>query len=124
MQRASATLKYIQWPADFRRNSETLYNEVPKSVRDRLKRDEAICFVSGTGNQVMFIYKAATVGMTQGNSLHKPRKRTLVTSVRMRLNVGSFNPEMLANYADEVGIELVGLRRFEERYEHLLEAAA
>ena len=123
MSRAKANLRFIKWPADFRRNDVTLYNRVPKAIRDTMKGNDAVCFVSSMGNQVLFVYKRIKVGIVLNHRTGKTRARELGSSFRLRLNAGTFNPEMLQNYADEVGLELVGIKRFEERYERYLEAA-
>jgi len=42
-----------------------------------------------------------------------------IASVRLRLTGSHWNPLMLQNYAEACGIELMGIKRFEEHYERL-----
>ena len=116
----SCRLRHIVWPADFRRSDATLYAELPAAVRRELKGDDVVCFVSGTGNQVLFVYMQRKVGLIRNTRLKKTRPRQLTHSVRLRLNAGRFSPDMLANYAAECGIQLRGIKSFEDHYAYLL----
>jgi hypothetical protein len=109
---------------DFRKSEHTLFNELPVAFRRKLKGTDAVCFISGTGNQVVFVYGFTSVGMTQAIGPHKSRRYGIVTSVRLRLTGSTWNPLMLQNYADECGIELAGIKRFEDHYEKLRKEAA
>jgi len=107
---------------DFRTTERTMFENLPAALRRKLKGSDAVCFVSGVGNQIVFVYGFTNVGLTKATGRHKPRRYGIVTSVRLRLTGSTWNPLMLANYADACGIELLGLKRFEEHYEHLAEA--
>ena len=106
-------LKGIQQDVDFRQSELTNYEAFRKSKRfsGDPKKGEAYLFVSTSGNQLVWVLKYeadVTVFRTQ---------RRRIESLRFRISGGHWNPMMLANYADEVGIELVGIKRFEEIYE-------
>jgi hypothetical protein len=45
------------------------------------------------------------------------REHRVFDSRRWRLATGTWNPLMLANYAEEVGLQLEGLRKFEQIYD-------
>lgn len=99
---------------NFRQSEATNFAKLPKGKRESLKNGEAICFISRMGNQLVFVHKGGTFGKTA-----RGLQRTVVYSTRLRLTRGTWNPDMLANYADEVGLELIGLKRFEDHYAKL-----
>ena len=103
-------LKAIKFNTDFRKNEWTNFKEFKKSKRfpGELKANEAILFVSKSGNQLIWILNVADA----------ESGRQIVDSRRWRITGSqSWNPMMLQNYAEKVGIHLVGLKRFEELYE-------
>jgi hypothetical protein len=95
--------------ANFCKSEATNFNALPKTRRNNLGRGEAICFVSKSGNQLCFVHRQSTVGKTV-----RGLDKQVVYSTRLRLSRGTWDPTMLANYAGEVGLELVGLKRFED----------
>lgn len=70
---------------------------------------EAFLFLSKKGDQVMFVF-----ALRQVDCQGKPR--AVMDSRRLRLSSGAWNPYMLQNYANEVGLHLVGIKRFEHIY--------
>jgi len=114
-------LRRIVWPADLRYSEESLVADLEPSWVAELGPRDVIAFVGSTGSQVRFVFRPLHVGETRGSVLHPSRARIAWTSVRARLNVGAFNPERLADYAIEAGIELTGLTTFEKRYAYLKE---
>lgn len=104
---------------DFRTSEQTMFNALPAAVRNDLRGFDAVAFVSATGNQIVFVYGFTNVGMTKPTGLHKARRYGIVTSVRIRLTGSTWNPLMLQNYAADCGLELIGLKRFEEHYSKL-----
>src|ERR1700690_4091723 len=77
-----------------------------ESLAKNLSSEDAILFVSKTGNQLVFIH-----GFTVLDS-----KTKVLSSRRLRLSGGKWNPLRLANYATEVGVTLDGIKRFEQYY--------
>jgi hypothetical protein len=75
-----------------------------------LKAGETFLFISKTGNQVVFIFRDPEVDFN-GVS------RRVVDSRRLRLGSGTWNPYMLQNYANSVGIKLEGIKSFEQIHE-------
>ena len=111
---------------DFRTSEHTMYKSLPAALRNSLKGNDAVCFVSGTGNQLVFVYKYIDVGITRPTHPGvRARRYGIIASIRLRLTGSTWNPLMLQNYAtDYCGIELIGLKRFEEHYERLAKEAA
>lgn len=107
-------LKYIA-TVDFRKNETTNFEEHAKKGRWKLKANEVVCFVSRLKTQVVFVHTPQGMGETsQGN------ERIVVRSQRLRISYGTWDPMMLANYANMAGIRLEGIRRFEEHYKSVL----
>ena len=74
---------------------------------------DAVCFVSKTGNQILFMYKLTTVPSDTGV------EKVVIRSTRFRLlGKSSWSPEMLAVYAASVGIEIINITRFERYWRH------
>ena len=113
--RINVRLKMVA-QGDFRRSEYTLFSGLPRKFRKSLNSNDAVCFVSGSGSQVVFVYSFTDVGRTKGNTLYGSRSYGIVTSVRLRLTGSTFNPLMLQNYAGACGIELEGLRHFEDYF--------
>ena len=70
----------------------------------QLTAEHVLCFISRTGNQLVF------VNGYSGDALN------VIASARYRLTKGTWNPMMLANYAAAVGLKLDGLDRFEASF--------
>lgn len=109
-------LKAIAFDLDFRFSEATNHELFKKSKHypGELATGEAFLFVSRTGKQLVWLLNTQEI-FSHGRH-GKIRKRTLTDSRRWRLSGGSWNPAMLANYATDVGIELLGLKRFEVQY--------
>jgi len=73
-----------------------------------LRKGEAFLFIAKGMNQVVFIFKT-----------FKVEGRTVVDSRRLRLDGGTWNPMMLQNYANAVGINLAGVKRFEQIHDEM-----
>jgi hypothetical protein len=93
----SVRLRRIE-EASFNCSEKTLFMNLTNKVRNDLKGNDAVCFVSKGGNQMLFVWRQAG---------------EILASVRLRLLHGTWDPLMLQNYANEVGLELEGLPRFE-----------
>lgn len=107
-------LKAIISDADFRKSEVTLYDEFlwSKSYPGDLNKNECFLFISKTGNQLLWFF-------TQIKEIdgYKGKPTNIFDSRKWRIVNGVWHPFMLANYASEVGIELVGIKRFEEIYD-------
>lgn len=91
----------------FGRSEHTNFITVRRALKLSLKKNEVVCLVSKSGNQLCFVYGIEqSVGMPP-----------VLRSVRLRLTTGArWNPMMLANYARNVGLTLDGVKFFEEYY--------
>jgi hypothetical protein len=97
---------------DFRSSEKTNFEEFKKSSRypGDLKKNETFLFISKGGEQLLWILNVKElpgVGKT----------RQVIDSRKWRIDGGAWNPMMLKNYAKLVGLDLVGLKSFEETYE-------
>lgn len=91
-----------------------------KKYRDlilQMDRSDILCFISKQHNQLVFLRgftKVSTVGASW----------IVLFSQRMRIRRGpgfsdEFEPTMLANYARDCGIELIGIKLFENHLKRL-----
>jgi hypothetical protein len=103
-------LKAICFGVNFQCSERTNYERFKKSKQfpGELDTGETYLFVSKTGNQLVWIFNTG--------KFMNGKERDITDSRRWRLSGGEWSPKMLANYASEVGIELLGIRRFEEQY--------
>lgn len=104
------TLSAIKFGCDFRRSEMTLYDELrkePKFKQVELTPGRVILFVSCSENQLIWLFAAGELEGYHG------KKAAIIDSRRWRILHGTWNPQMLANYARLVGIELTGIRLFE-----------
>ena len=81
---------------------------------------EAFLFISLMGNQVIFVFRNPInfEDDVDGTILQ------VVDSRRLRLDNGFWNPHMLQNYAESVGLHLVGIKRFEQVHDEMIKAKA
>lgn len=109
-------LRVIEMEADFRFSERTLFVKFrEKNTGVFLAPDDCVAFVSRTGNQIVFVYNSRDFEC-QGEAAIK-----VTTSVRIRIDQRrAWNPLMLQNYANEAGINLVGLKRYEQLYRELM----
>jgi len=104
-------LKYIE-RADFRKSELTNFFALK---RRSLKPGEVACLVSSTGLQIVFVYAP---GHVHGGP--EDPDREVLRSEKLRLTSGGrWNPMMLGNYAQQVGLDLEGIKLFEVHYERL-----
>jgi len=105
-------LRAIKFDVDFRKSEHTNYKIFKKSKKypGDLKSGEAFLFVSKSGNQLIWIIYVGVTGIDIGTP------KEIVDSRRWRIIGGQWNPLMLANYAEDVGVTLVGIKKFEELY--------
>jgi hypothetical protein len=115
-------LKYIA-QVDFRKSEATnfLEHHVVKrgkkiAKRPALKAGEVACLIASSGNQVVFVYNPDRVQDVNADVDERP----VLHSERLRLTSGGrWNPLMLGNYAAQVGIQLEGIRLFEQHFDEM-----
>lgn len=110
-------LKHVE-KVSFRASEQTNWLAFSKTHRDialSLRKDDVVCFLSQTENQLVFIHGFDAWEDETGRVVQ------VLSTRRLRINT-RWNPLMLANYAAQVGLELEGLKRFEEFYKSLKEA--
>lgn len=107
-------LRYVQ-RVNFGKSEATNFAEFTKKYRVQLKPGEVICFVSLTGTQIVFVFAPLEI-----RYYDKAKSTTYVTpnvisSERVRCtNSHKWNPLMLADYAKQKGVEIDGLKLFEQ----------
>lgn len=106
-------LRYIE-AVDFRKSEYHNFMDIQKRAKLDLSKDDCILLISHGGNQLIFVYGFAN--LQNGYS-----GRQVLRSERYRLLRGTWEPMMLADYAEQVGIKLEGIKKFEEHYKHLVE---
>jgi len=110
-------LKAIKFGADFRCSELTNYDKFRKSSRypGDLVSGEAFLFISKSGNQMIWVLHVGNMKFLKHNGAVIKR---IIDSRKWRIQGGSaWNPMMLADYAEEVGLELVGIKKFAQLYE-------
>ncbi len=111
-------LKGVQFDTDFRKNELTNYDAYAKAKRlkkNPLKANEVLLFISRSGNQLVWVLNVGEIE-TKNKNRRGHFGRRMIDTRRWRIEGGCWNPAMLQNYANEVGLELVGFRRFEAKY--------
>ena len=115
-------LRYIHH-SDFRKSEVTLYEEAKKASGGLdLGWDDCVLLVSGNGKILRFVYQPSDQP-TQMKSPRGAKKTKVVQSETYRIvGGGTWNPLMLANYANDCGVELEGIRKFETYFKELKES--
>lgn len=111
-------LKAISFDADFRFSEFGIYDTFRKSKKFQgdLRAGEAYLFVSGTGNQLLWVLNIGGI-TSKGANAKGSFDRRVIDTRRMRIEGRTaWHPMMLQNYANSVGLEIVGFKRFEEVY--------
>jgi hypothetical protein len=103
-------LKLVQ-EVDFRKSEQMNFEEVMKKEQLVLGPNDVVAFYSRRGNQVAFIWRPTAINFADYGK--RPGTATVVRSLRLRLSNRTWDPMMLQNYANDVGLVLEGLRRFE-----------
>jgi len=112
-------LRYV-YRGNFRKNSVTLLKEALKEADNmKLGKNDCVLAVSISGKILRFMGAPQT--LHRGGS----DDATYVTEVQQSLDYrvtgdGVWNPLMLQNYAAELGMELEGLKRFEDHYKEMM----
>lgn len=95
---------------DFRHGIPHHYDELRKKrmLRD-VADDEVILLVSQTGRQMAFVFREHEIHSRSGDTVKA------LAHYRIQLDRHtSWSPLMLSEYANAAGIELIGIKRFEE----------
>jgi hypothetical protein len=104
---------------DFRRSEWTNLQLMLKGSKLTLGKSEVVAMVSGNGKQIIFCY--AHDKFSHADFRGQPQDVGVVQSIKYRLTAGgSWSPTMLSEYAAAVGLELIGLKRFEKYYKAII----
>lgn len=97
----------------FGRTGATMFERWRRTRHGReLSMQEAVCFVSRTGNQVLFMFNPVSLSYEDGHGTDRNTVGYLELRVRLE-SKAPFDAMMLQVYANMAGIELIGIRRFE-----------
>jgi len=105
-------LRLVQ-EADFRTTEIGIFQAATKKEQIDLGPNDVLVFVSIKRNQVLFIWRPYTVDLTKFGTWRRG-EATVFRSERLRLDRSTWSPTMIQNYAEAVGLQLDGLRRFED----------
>lgn len=100
----------IRFGVDFRKSELTNY-EIHRRSLPPLGSQEAFLFVSRSENQLVWILNFGDTTTANG------KLAEIIDSRRWRLTRGTWNPDMLYDYAEEIGIELINKKSFREKFE-------
>jgi hypothetical protein len=108
-------LKYVG-EADFRMNEESQARVYSKILAD-LNANEVICLFSKTGKMMRFIWKPQSFNGLNEVGIRRKGIYGVIQSMMHRItDGGTWNPLMIRNYANEIGLDLTGLKRMEDHY--------
>lgn len=108
--------------ADFRKNEHTLFMEALKENPELiLNANECILLLSTNRKQLKFVFRPKEISYVNAEAKNGTKTNVLASELYRITEAGCWNPLMLANYAENVGIELEGLAKFASYYKHLLE---
>jgi hypothetical protein len=100
--------------ANFRKSEATNFREIVAREKLELRPGEVLCIHSMTGEQLVFVWRPEHVDSGNGSKVE------VLSSRRLRLEGGrTWNPLMLVNYAESVGLKIENLRRFEQHWKRL-----
>lgn len=109
---------------NFTRSEQTNLDMLAKRLADlNMTRSDVVCLVSKDDRQYVFAWLPRVVDfaaydrrLPRERHNGKLRKATVMAyvTVKMRITHGTWDILMLQNYANDVGIELDGIKRFEE----------
>ena len=110
-------LKGVRLDVDFRKNEATNYDMFKRSkiFPGELHKNEVFLFISKSGNQLVWVLNVDQIETAFANKRGNFERR-IVDTRRWRIEGGTWNPHLLQNYANDCGLDLVGFKRFEDRY--------
>lgn len=99
---------------DFRHGVGYHYDALKsKKWLDDMRADECALLVSYTGRRVMFVFRESKTTARGGDPV------TVLSSFHLNLDRHTpWSPLMISEYAGHVGIDLIGIKRFED---HILD---
>lgn len=104
-------LRYVD-VVDFRQSELTNFDAFRAKNRElcaSFKADDVVLFMNSARTQLVFVYGFRRIKLAT--------ELDILPSRRLRLRNGAWSPKLLVEYAKLAGIELQGLKSFEERYE-------
>jgi len=116
-------LRYV-YTGNFRKNEVTLYEEARGEMGDvaPFRANDCILVINRARKLLRFIYLPQEVSQNpDGKKANGVSIRVMASQVYRILENGTWDPRMLSFYASQLGVELEGIKKFEEYFAHLLE---
>jgi hypothetical protein len=101
---------------DFRRSEVTNCNDLARTM-GATAPGEVVLLRSFSGDQLRFVFRAEEVEQTGKDG--RARTRTVWRSYHLRLDGGTWDPLLLAHYAERAGIRLDNQRLYRIAERHL-----
>lgn len=122
---SAATLRkvnlfFVDEKTDFRKSELTNFDiwkkrQKKKGRRNTMKSNEVLLFISKSGNQLVWVLNIGEVEVGRANKRGELGRR-MIDSRKWRIEgSGKWHKDMIQNYANEVGLDIVGMRRLEEK---------
>ena len=115
-------LKKVFFDIDMRKSPETTYAELKKKKElPALRKGDGILLINKARTMMQFVFPP--VEFDTFNHVERAVSVNISASQRFKIKGSTWSPYMLANYASEVGIDLVGHKRFEWHFKEYADAA-
>ncbi len=106
----------------FRKSPETNWADLRKARKiPSLRKGEGILLISKGGNLMQFVTPETEFDTV--NTADREVHVTIQASERFKIRGGTWSPLMLANYAEQAGYRVVGIKRFEWYFKEYRDAA-
>lgn len=110
-------LRYIH-RGDFRKSEWTLTQEALQVIKGlKLGPEDCIMLLSGTGKMIKFVFGLIQHDGVMDSGGHTRTAKMLPSRTYRMVEGGTFHPLMIANYADELGLTLEGLKKLDKYLE-------
>ena len=100
--------EYGIWVKFLNKKKNRVY--VNRSFVSTLKVDDVVLFISKKGNQLLFVHGFENLRNEAGDELIS------LPSNRHRIVKGTWSPYMLVTYARRAGVNITGLKTFEQHF--------
>ena len=107
----------LVYPGDFRQSEASLLQEALKEFPDlKLGPEDCVMLVATSGKLAVFASGFRDMDLVTAKAGHS---RVIFSSKVRICDGGRIDPRMIVNLAEQVGLEIVGLKRFESYYREL-----
>lgn len=116
-------LRRVFFDMDLRRGGDTNWAEVlkKKELPASMKGDHCIMFLNRARTMMDFAF--CPIEWSAENHIGREVHARAVRWMRVKIRGTTWSPDMLANYAADAGIELIGIRSFQSIWKEYRDAA-